>query len=29
MKFEGENILEFTDMFPDDRYCLVYLLKQK
>ncbi len=22
MKFEGENILEFTDMFPDNWSCL-------
>ncbi len=29
MKFEGENILEFTDMFPDDRSCLAYLSEQK
>ena len=29
MKFEGENILEFTDMFPDDRSCLTYLSEQK
>ena len=29
MKFEGENILEFTDMFPDDRSCLAYLSRQK
>ena len=29
MKFEGENILEFTDMFPDDRSCLIYLSEQK
>ncbi len=29
MKFEGENILEFTDMFPDDRTCLAYLSEQK
>jgi len=29
MKFEGENILEFTDMFPDDRSCLMYLAEQK
>ena len=29
MKFKGENILEFTDMFPDDRSCLVYLSEQK
>lgn len=25
MKFKGENILEFTDHFPDDRLCLQYL----
>lgn len=29
MKFEGENILEFTDRFPDDRSCLAYLAEQK
>jgi len=29
MKFEGENILEFTDRFPDDRSCLVYLSEIK
>ncbi len=29
MKFEGENILEFTDRFPDDRSCLAYLSEQK
>lgn len=29
MKFEGENILKFTNMFPDDRSCLAYLSKQK
>jgi transposase-like protein len=29
MKFEGENILDFTDMFPDDRSCLFYLSEQK
>ena len=29
MKFEGENILEFTDKFPDDRSCLAYLSEQK
>ena len=25
MKFEGENILEFTQQFPDDHTCLQYL----
>ena len=29
MKFEGENILEFTDRFPDDHSCLAYLSEQK
>ena len=29
MKYEGENILEFTEMFPDDQSCLVYLSEQK
>ena len=29
MKFEGENILEFTDRFPDDRSCLAYLSELK
>jgi len=29
MKFQGENILEFTDRFPDDRSCLAYLAEQK
>lgn len=29
MKFQGENILEFTDRFPDDRSCLSYLSDQK
>ncbi len=25
MKFEGENIIEFTQQFPDDHSCLQYL----
>lgn len=29
MKFVGENILEFTDKFPDDYSCLTYLSEQK
>lgn len=29
MKFEGENILEFTDRFPEDRSCLAYLSELK
>jgi len=29
MKFEGENILKFTERFPDDRSCLVYLSEIK
>ena len=29
MKFEGENILEFTDRFPNDRSCRVYLSEIK
>ena len=29
MKFKGENILEFANMFPDDRSCLAYLSEQK
>ncbi|NOY49360.1 MAG: transposase, partial [Chlorobi bacterium] len=29
MKFVGENILEFTDRFPDDHSCLAYLSEQK
>jgi hypothetical protein len=29
MKFKGENILEFTDHFPDDRTCLQYLSDHK
>jgi len=29
MEFKGENILEFTDRFPDNRSCLVYLSEIK
>jgi cell division protein YceG involved in septum cleavage len=29
MKFKGENILEFTNHFPDDRTCLQYLSDHK
>jgi transposase-like protein len=29
MKFEGENILKFTDTFPDDQSCLAYLSELK
>ncbi len=29
MKFVGQNILEFTDMFPDDLACLAYLAELK
>jgi transposase-like protein len=29
MKFEGENILKFTDRFPDDYACLQYLSELK
>ena len=29
MKFKGENILEFTSYFPDDRSCLQYLSDHK
>lgn len=29
MKFTGENILEFTDRFPDDHSCLAYLSELK
>jgi len=29
MKFEGENILEFADIFPDNQSRLAYLSEQK
>jgi transposase-like protein len=29
MKFEGENIIEFMEAFPDDYSCLEYLSEQK
>jgi len=29
MKFKGENILDFTEHFPDDRACLQYLAEHK
>ena len=29
MKFKGENILEFTNHFPDDRTCLQYMSDHK
>jgi len=29
MKFKGENILEFTDRFPDKHSCLAYLSGSK
>ena len=29
MKFTGENILEFTEQFPDDKSCLAYLSELK
>jgi transposase-like protein len=29
MKFTGENILEFTEHFPDDKSCLAYLSELK
>ncbi len=29
MIFEGQNILEFTDRFKDDKACLSYLAEVK
>ena len=29
MKFKGENIIEYSDRFPDDHSCLLYLSEQR